>query len=190
MKILAFNCKTHLALEALKAPVWATMLPFFVASAIDSLFTSAISLHPAVSSSQPVTGSTHSASTAVAGTTTLSSPEFLNAVVQAVKPPLAANQASVSHLDSRFKDLSFSSFGFVDCKDWISMHSSLAQVSLSQGRPASIVLSFVFIFVWRSTCELRCSTCDVQGKREVTHQTVAVSRPYPWTQERFFMKGP
>ena len=68
----------------------------------NSLFTSAISLHPAVSSSQPVTGSTHSASTAVAGTTTPSSPEFLNAVVQAVKPPLAANQASVSHLDSRF----------------------------------------------------------------------------------------
>ena len=100
LKILAFNCKIHLALEALKAPVWATMLPFFVASAMDSLFTSAISLHPAVSSSQPVTGSTHSASTAVAGTTTPSSPEFLNTVVQAVKPPLAANQASVSHLDS------------------------------------------------------------------------------------------
>ena len=67
---------------------------------MDSLFTSAISLHPAVSSSQPVTGSTHSASTAVAGTTTPSSPEFLNTVVQAVKPPLAANQASVSHLNS------------------------------------------------------------------------------------------
>ena len=64
------------------------------------------------------------------------------------------------------------------------MHSSLAQVSLSQGRPAFIVLSFVCIFVWRSTCELWCSSCDVQGKREVTHQTVAVSRPYPWTQER------
>ena len=100
LKILAFNCKIHLALKALKAPVTATMLPFFMASAMDSLFTSAISLHPAVSSSQPVTGSTHSASTAVAGTTTPSSPEFLNTVVQAVKPPLAANQASVSHLDS------------------------------------------------------------------------------------------
>ena len=84
------------------------------------------------------------------------------------------------------QDLSFSSFGFVDHKDWISMHSSLAQVSLSQGRPAFIVLSFVCIFVLRCTCELWCSTCDVQGKREVTHQTVAVSRPYPWTQERFF----
>ena len=45
------------------------------------------------------------------------------------------------------------------------MHSSLAQVSLSQGRPAFIVLSFVCIFVWRSTCELWCSTCDVQGKK-------------------------
>ena len=70
------------------------------------------------------------------------------------------------------------------------MHSSPAQVSLSQGRPAFIVLSFVCMFVWRSPCELWCSSCDLHGKREVTHHAVAVSRPYPWAQERFFMKGP
>ena len=55
--------------------------------------------HPPVSSSQPVAGSTHSTSTAVAGNAAQSSPEFLAAVVQAVKASLTVEQASVSRLD-------------------------------------------------------------------------------------------
>ena len=103
----------------------------FVASATDSLSASATSLHPAVSSSQPVAGSMLSPS-----------PEFLAPVVQAVKASLPAEQAFISHLDpSRNSSVvnqaiessssamlggipsqNFSSqgFGIVDCRDWIS----------------------------------------------------------------------
>ena len=60
----------------------------FAASATDSLSASATSLHPAVSSSQPVAGSMLSPS-----------PEFLAPVVQAVKASLPAEQAFISRLD-------------------------------------------------------------------------------------------
>ena len=72
---------------------------FFATSATDSSSASAISSHPPVSSSQPVAGSTHNASTAVAGNAAQPSPEFLAAVVQAVKASLATEQASVSRPD-------------------------------------------------------------------------------------------
>ena len=72
---------------------------FFATSATDSSSASAISSHSPVSSSQPLAGSTHNASTAVAGNAAQLSPEFLAAVVQAVKALLAAEQASVSHPD-------------------------------------------------------------------------------------------
>ena len=55
--------------------------------------------HSPVSSSQPVAGSTHSISTAVAGNAAQPSPEFLVAVVQAVKASLTVEQASVSRPD-------------------------------------------------------------------------------------------
>ena len=72
---------------------------FFATSATDSSSASAISSHPPVSSSQPVAGSTHNASTAVAGNTAQPSPEFLAAVVQDVKASITVEQASVSRLD-------------------------------------------------------------------------------------------
>ena len=112
----------------------------------------------AVSSLQPVAGSTHSASTPVAGNTVQPSPEFLAAVVQAVKASLATEQASVSRPDSSWnssvldqatESSSLAMLGaFPASALWTAgngflMHSSLAQVSLSQGRPAFVVPSFV-----------------------------------------------
>ena len=125
---------------------------FFTASATDSSSASAISLHPAVSSSQPVAGSTHSASTPVAGNAAQPSPEFLAAVVQAVKASLAKEQASVSRLDpsanssvldQATESSSLAMFGAFPASALWTIHSSLAQVSSSQGRPAFVVPSFV-----------------------------------------------
>lgn len=141
---------------------------FFATSATDSSSASAISSHHPVSSSQPVAGSTHNASTALAGNAAQPSPEFLAAVVQAVKASLAAEQASVSRpdpsgnssvLDQATESSSSAMLGGVPGQDlrsqasalWtagtgFSTHSSLAQVSSSQGRPALVVPSFVRTF--------------------------------------------
>lgn len=72
---------------------------FFATSVTDSSSASAISSHPPISSSQPIPGSMHNASTTVAGNTAQLSPKFLASVVQGVKASLAAEHASVSRPD-------------------------------------------------------------------------------------------
>ena len=107
---------------------------FFATSATDSSSASGISLHPPVSSSQPITGSMHNASTAVAGNAAQPSPEFLAAMVQAVKASLAAEQASVSCpdpsgnssvLDQATKSSSSAMLGGVPGQDLSSQASAL-----------------------------------------------------------------
>ena len=172
---------------------------FFATSATDSSSASAISSHPPVSSSQPVAGSTHNASTAVAGNAAQPSPEFLAAVVQAVKASLAAEQASVSCpdpsgnssvLDQATESSSSAMLGGVPGQDlssqawalWtagtgFSTHSSLAQVSSSQGRPALVVPSFVRTFATPNP--LLVSSCAITASPVVSEAGLAINSVFP-----------
>ena len=172
---------------------------FFATSATDSSSASAISSHPPVSSSQPVAGSTHNASTAVAGISAQPSPEFLAAVVQAVKASLAAEQASVSRpdpsgnssvLDQATESSSSAMLGGVPGQDlssqasalWtagtgFSTHSSLAQVSSSQGRPALVVPSFVRTFAPPNPSLV--SSCAITASPVASQAGLAINSVFP-----------
>ena len=159
LRILAFNCKICLALEALKALVTVKMLPFSPQG--QRIVRPHRRFHRILLLA-------HNASTTVAGNAAQPSPEFLAAVVQAVKALLPAEQASVSgpdpsrnssDLDQATNSSSSAMLGGIPDQDlssqasalWtagtgFSTHSSLAQISSSQGRPALVVPSFVRTF--------------------------------------------
>ena len=152
LRILVFN----LALEALEALVTVKMLPF--SPQVQRIVRPHRRFHRILLLA-------HNASTTVAGNAAQPSPEFLAAVVQAVKALLPGEQASVSRpdpsgnssvLDQATNSSSSAMLGGISDQDlssqasalWtagtgFSTHSSLAQVSSSQRRPAPVVPSFV-----------------------------------------------
>ena len=137
----------------------------------------------------------HNASTTVAGNAAQPSPEFLAAVVQAVKALLPAEQASVSRpdpsgnssvLDKATNSSSSAMLGGIPDQDlssqasalWtagtgFSTHSSLAQVSPSQGRPALVVPSFVRTFATPNP--LLVSSCAITASPVASQAGVAIN---------------
>ena len=141
----------------------------------------------------------HNASTTVAGNAAQPSPEFLAAVVQAVKALLPAEQASVSRpdpsgnssvLDKATNSSSSAMLGGIPDQDlssqasalWtagtgFSTHSSLAQVSSSQGRPALVVPSFVRTFATPNP--LLVSSCAITASPVVSQAGLAINSVFP-----------
>ena len=137
----------------------------------------------------------HNPSTTVAGNAAQPSPEFLAAVVQAVKALLPAEQASVSRpdpsgnssvLDKATNSSSSAMLGGIPDQDlssqasalWtagtgFSTHSSLAQVSPSQGRPALVVPSFVRTFATPNP--LLVSSCAITASPVASQAGVAIN---------------
>ena len=190
LRILAFNCKICVALEALEALVTVKMLPFSPqGQRIDRphrRFHRILLL-------------AHNASTTVVGNAAQPSPEFLAAVVQTVKALLPAEQASVSGpdpsrnssvLDQATNSSSSAMLGGIPDQDlssqasalWtagtgFSTHSSLAQVSSSQGRPALVVPSFVRTFATPNP--LLVSSCAITASPVASQADLAINSVFP-----------
>ena len=180
LRILAFNCKISLALEALEALVTVKMLPFSPQGQ---------QIVPPHRRFHRILLLAHNASTTVAGNAAQPSPEFLATVVQAsVSRPDPSGNSSV--LDQATNSSSSAMLGGIPDQDlssqasalWtagtgFSTHSSLAQVSSSQGRPALVVPSFVRTFATPNP--LLVSSCAITASPVASQAGLAINSVFP-----------
>ena len=182
LRILVFN----LALEALEALVTVKMLPF--SPQVQRVVRPHRRFHPILLLA-------HNASTTVAGNAAQPSPEFLAAVVQAVKALLPGEQASVSHPDPSGnssvldqatnssssatlggisdQDLSSQAAGFVDRRDWI-FHTFFLGPGIFFSRQACPCCTVIC-----SPNPLLVSSCAITASQVASQAGLAINSVFP-----------